>query len=80
LLFDEIGGCGDGDKTPRVAVDQQHAGADRKVRGIMTGACRHGVPVAEDILETDAARQSLVQRTNGDGRDLANKISIIDAE
>ena len=78
MLFNEIGGCGDGDEAPRVTVDQQHADTDRKVRRIMTGACRNSVPVAEDILETDAAGRSLVQGTHGDGRDLADEISLVD--
>ena len=78
LLCNEVGGCGNGDEASGVAVDQQHAGADRKRRGFGTGACGHRVPVAEDILETDPAGQSLVERADRNFGDVADEIGVVD--
>ena len=41
---------------------------------IGAGAGRHGMPVAEDILETDPAGQSLVERADRNHGDLADEI------
>ncbi len=43
LLCNEVGWCGNGDEALGVAVDQQHAGADRKGSGIGAGARRRRV-------------------------------------
>ena len=42
-----------------------------------TGACHQRVPVAEDILETDAAGQSLVERPDRDLGDVADEIGLV---
>src|SRR3984885_6638098 len=77
-MVDEVGGSGNGDKTLGVAVDQQNASANRERRRIATGACRDSVPVAEDILETNAAGQSLVERSDRNQGDLADEIGVAD--
>src|SRR5689334_19649597 len=76
LMGNEVGGGGDGNKTPGVAVDQQDAGADRQRCLLGTGAGRHRMPVAEDVLETNPAGQSLIERPDRDGRDLADEIGV----
>src|ERR1700710_919271 len=77
-MFNEVGWGGNGDEAPGVAVDQQHAGADRKRRRILTGARRDSVPLAEDSLYTTASGLPLIERSDRNHGDLADEIVVAD--